>query len=104
MVADGSFPAHEKATHVADCLERVVGALDLPLQATNVFEVAVRDLPALFWVVGLCVVPRGAALVHRDHAMERTETGDRVFSVYHVLFRQPLSLSLEASGDLLGFL
>ena len=49
VVGDGAFPAHEKAAHMADCLEGVVVALDLPLQAAHVLEVAEGDLHALFF-------------------------------------------------------
>ena len=49
VVGDGAFPAHEEAAHVADFLERVVGALALPLQAAHVLEVAEGDLHALFF-------------------------------------------------------
>ena len=48
MVVDRAFPAHEEASDVADLLEGMVVALDLPLQAADVLEVAVRDLHALF--------------------------------------------------------
>lgn len=50
MVADRAFPAHEEATDVADLLECVVVALDLPLATAHVPEVAEGDLHALFCV------------------------------------------------------
>ena len=34
-----------------------------------------------------------------NHALQRTEAGVRVFPVYHVLLRQPLSLSLSPLGQ-----
>ena len=48
VVSDGALPTHEEAADMADFLERMVVALDLPLQAADVLEVAVRDLHALF--------------------------------------------------------
>jgi hypothetical protein len=33
-----------------------------------------------------------------NHALQRTDAGGGVFSAYHVLLRQPLSLSLDSLG------
>ena len=49
VVMNRALPAHEEAADVADLLERVVVALDLPLQAADVPEVAKGDLHALFF-------------------------------------------------------
>ena len=41
---------------------------------------------------------------HRpNHALQRTEAGGGLFSVYHVLLRQPLSLSLDSLGAQMPF-
>ena len=40
----------------------------------------------------------GSTPVPPNHALQRTEAGVRVFSVYHVLSREPLSLSLSPLG------
>ena len=48
VVADRAFPAHEKAADVADLLEGMMVAFDLPLQAAHMLEVTKGDLHALF--------------------------------------------------------